>query len=298
MADMKKTTTTTESNEKRVMQALKSVGVSDYGLRRFTSTYLPHVIHPDETIEAAVFGRMKESEGFFGFVEGLLVATNRRVIFIDHRPGYTTMDEVTYDVVSGVNISSTLFYTSLTLFTKVANYRLSFASKECVQRFADYIETRRLDTKKVDEPEKAQPYSAALSNEALQFLTSHEIGVLSSVERTGLISGSVVYYTVRGNGIYFMTKVGTRKADNILGNQHIAFTVFDETKLQTAQLHGVVELETDETVKKEVTEAIIRLRNYESGKRLPPIMKMGGKDEFVTFRITPTKYSYIDFKNS
>ncbi|USN96974.1 MAG: PH domain-containing protein [Candidatus Nomurabacteria bacterium] len=294
---MKQPITSTKSNEERVMRALKNAGVSEYGLHRFTSTYLPRVIHPDENIEAAVFGRMKESEGFFGFVEGLLVATDKRVIFIDHRPGYTTMDEVTYDVVSGVNISTTIFYSSVTLFTKVANYRLSFANKKSVQRFADYIESRRIDTTEREEPIESKPYVVLLSNEALQFLTSHEIGVLSSTERTGLISGAVVYYTVRGNGIYFMTKVGTRKADNILGNQHVAFTVYDELKLQTVQLHGVVELETDELIKKEVAESVIRLRSYENGKHLPPIMKMGGKDEFVTFRITPTKYSYTDFKN-
>lgn len=70
------------------------------------------------------------------------------MLFIDHRPGYTTMDEVSYDVVSGVNVSTTLFYASVTLFTKVANYRLSFASKQCVQRFADYVESRKLDTEK------------------------------------------------------------------------------------------------------------------------------------------------------
>lgn len=134
-----------------------------------------------------------------------------------------------------------------------------------------------------------------MSNEMLRFLTSHEIGVLSSIERTGLINGAVVYYTIRGNNIYFMTKVSTRKAHDVLGNQHVAFTVFDEPKLQTAQLHGIVELETDETVKKEVAQDLIHLRNYENGRHLPPIMKMGGKDEFVTFKITPTKYSYSDF---
>lgn len=294
---MEQFTTAAESHQKRVAQALKDAGVSDYGLHRFTSTYLPHVIHPDEKIEAAVFGRMKESEGFFGYVEGLLVATDRRVIFIDHRPGYTTMDEITYDVVSGVNVSLTLFYASVTLFTRVANYRLSFANKFCVQRFADFIESRKIDTKKSEQIDETPQYVALISGEALNFLGSHELGVLSSIERTGLISGAVVYYTLRENCIYFMTKIKTRKADNVLGNQHIAFTIFDEVKLQTMQISGIVEAETNEVTRREVAQSLIRQRYYENGQSLPPITKIASGSELLTFKITPTKYSYTDFNN-
>ncbi len=278
----------------RVKSELKEAGISGLSLHKSTSQYLHRVIHPDEHIMAAVMGRHKESEGIFGLVEAMLVATDKRVLYIDHQPGYTSMDEITYEVVSGVNVSTTAIYASLTLYTKVANYELSFAKPFCVRRFADYIEGRRIDNEKSQSSEKTQ-HETVIDQDALAFLNEHETGVISSIERTGTVSGAVIYYTMHNERPYFMTKVGTRKASNILGNRNIALTVFDENKLQTVQLQGIVEPESDEKIKRKVLDSIIRPRTYEDGSHLPPVMRKSG-DQFVTFRITPTQFSYTDFK--
>lgn len=132
---------------KRINDELKAVGFTRMNLRRFTSKYLPKVIHKDEKILAAVSGRRKETEGFFGLVEGMLVATDKRVIFIDHRPGFTDMDEVSYDVVTGVNLSRTLVSSSVTLFTKIHNYVLSYARTSCAEAFVEYVEENVLERK-------------------------------------------------------------------------------------------------------------------------------------------------------
>ncbi len=133
-----------QAHQQRVYEELRAAGVSRLGLYKFTSHYLPHVIGDEEHIKAVVFGRQSEVEGFFGMAGGALVATDTRIIFIDHRPGYTTMDEISYGVVSGVNISQAGPYASLTLYTKIGNYQLSFAKPKCAALFAKYIETRRL----------------------------------------------------------------------------------------------------------------------------------------------------------
>ena len=274
---------------------LKKAGLSHPGRHPFTTNYLPRVLHADERIMAALFGRMKESEGFFGFVEGLLVATDRRVLFLDHRPGYTTTDEVSYDVVSGVNISSTIFNSSVTLFTKIANYKLSFVDHDAAQKFADYIESRVLEHQKqptaVDKPD----YEVTIDASAMEFLKTHETGVLSSIERTGAVSGAAVYYTIMDDHPYFMTKLGTRKADSMMGNQHVAFTVFDETKLQTIQIQGIVELIDDEVKKRFVMTALTHPRTYEDGSHKIPVMRMSNGD-FVIFRIVPTRFQFTDFR--
>lgn len=131
----------------RIKQELKQAGMSGLALRRFSSRYLPSVIHEDEHIKAAVAGRRKESEGLFGYAEGMLIATDQRVIYLDHRPGFTTMDEITYDVVAGVNLTVAGPSASLTLFTRVTNYVVSHANVTCATVFAEYIEKRRVDTK-------------------------------------------------------------------------------------------------------------------------------------------------------
>jgi len=247
---------------------------------------------------AAVFGRRKESEGFFGFVEGLLVATDKRVIFLDHRPGYTTMDEVSYDVVSGVNLSSTLLYASVILFTKISNYKLSFANHTSAQKFADYVETRVIEhSNPTSKSETTRPeYEAIVHDDALTFLREHDIGVLSTVERTGALSSSVVYYTITDEHLYFMTKENTHKAENIIGNQHVSFIVYDATKLKTVQIQGIVEQVIDENLKIEVLTALMKPRTYSDGSQKPPILRMSNAG-IQTYRITPTRYNFIDYSN-
>lgn len=283
--------TTDKDHAERVNRELQSAGISKLALHKFTTHYLPRVIHPDEHIQAAVYGRHKESEGLFGLIEGALIATDKRVIFINHQPGYTTMDEVGYDKVSGVNLSRAGFYASVTLFTKIANYTLSFASPKPAKKFTDSIESRTA-SKGRPIPSSAD-YEVPISEEALTFLRAHELGVLSSLERTGSVSGAAIYYTIYGSRPYFMTKTGTRKASNILGNQHVALTVVNEQKLQTVQLQGTVDAETDKLVKKEISDRLIRARRYENGDKLPPVMNLAS--DFIVFRILPTKFSFADY---
>lgn len=287
--------TSMQTHQERIKSELAAAGVSHVGLHRFTSTYLPKVIHEDEHIMGAVFGRRKESEGFFGFVEGILIATDERVLFIDHRPGYTTMDEVNYDNVAGVNINTTLFYASITLFTKAANYHLSFAGREAAKTFANYIERRITHTEQKEEwgGNDRPQYQVAIGSDAMDFLQKHELGVLSTIERTGSISGAVIYYTMIDEKPYFMTKLESRKASNILGNQHIALTVYDEDSVQTVQLQGIVELISDLERIEQVTALITRPRTYKDGSHRAPVLRVGGRTAF--YRIVPTGFNYIDF---
>lgn len=283
-----------KAKEERVEKELEAVGVTHRNLHPFTSSYLPRVIHDDEHIKAAVFGRRKESEGFFGFVEGMLVATDQRVLFLDHRPGYTTMDEVSYDNVSGVNIATTLLYASITLFTKIANYKISFANRTAAQRFADYIDSTIVEHEDKPIPAEKPPYEALLANEALAFLKAHELGVLSTIERTGAVSGAVVYYAVFDGYPYFITKQTSRKADSILANQHVAFTVFDEAKLQTVQMQGIVEQIHSDAHKIEILATIARPRTYADGSHNPPILRTGSSG-IQMYRIVPTKFDFVDY---
>lgn len=291
---MAKLTVVDKVKKERIEKELEAVGVIHKNMHPFTSNYLPRVIHDEEHIRAAIFGRRKESEGFFGFVEGMLVATDLRVLFLDHRPGYTTMDEVSYDNVSGVNLSTTILYASVTLFTKIANYKISFANHTSAQQFVDYIENRITKHEDKSAPAERPLYEAPITNDALNFLKTHEIGVLSTVERTGSLSGAVVYYTIFDGYPYFITKETSRKADNILANQHIAFTVFDEANLQTVQLQGIAEQVHSDAHKIEILASIVHQRTYADGSHKPPILRIG-PDGIQTYRIVPTKFDFIDY---
>jgi len=133
-----------KSHKARIRSELKTCGISMWGLLRPCAAHLGSILHGDEHIQAAIAGRSSEMQGFFGIFEAMLVATDKRVIYVDWIPGFTTLDEISYDVVSGVNLSKGLGTASVTLFTRVSTYKLSHVRPIAALRFAEYIEGQPL----------------------------------------------------------------------------------------------------------------------------------------------------------
>lgn len=122
----------------RIKTQLKNLGMTRYGLWKMESRYLPHVVHPDETIEAVTYGLAGDSSA-------MLVATDRRVIFLDKKPLFISQDEITYDVVSGVNYNRAGVGSTVTLHSRVKDYTIQTLNEHCAQQFVSYIETRCLE---------------------------------------------------------------------------------------------------------------------------------------------------------
>ncbi len=126
------------SHSERIKNELTALGVTKYGLLKMESRYLPHIIHKDEHIGGVVYGRNEE-----GSV--MLVATDRRVIYLDKKPMFVNEDELTYDVVSGVNFSRAGVGSVVILHTKVKNYSMRTLNQTCAEGFVEYIESRCLE---------------------------------------------------------------------------------------------------------------------------------------------------------
>ncbi len=132
------------AHKKRIGDELRAVGVTKMGMKRFSVRYLPNIIHENEHIGGVVYGRYRPKQGGPALNEGLLVATNTRVIFLDHKPGYTDIDEITYEIVSGIN-KTTAVFSSVTLHTRLGDYTVRFANPRCAETFVHYVERRRLE---------------------------------------------------------------------------------------------------------------------------------------------------------
>lgn len=122
----------------RVYDELRQVGLGWWSLMSSECRHLPKLLHDDEHVKAAVYGR---------YVNGgaLLVATDRRVIFLDTMPLFSSADEVTYEVVSGVSYSRAVFLAYLTLHTRIGDYRLRLHGSQPARNFVAYIEKRCLE---------------------------------------------------------------------------------------------------------------------------------------------------------
>lgn len=129
----------TSDHKANVQKQLKDIGATKFGLWKLASRYLPHVIHPYETIGGAVYGR-NDKQGAV-----MLIATDRRVIFLDKKPLFVNEDEVTYRMVSGIDYAQAGFGCSVTLHTRVKDYTVHTLNKKAAQNFVEYIEKQRLE---------------------------------------------------------------------------------------------------------------------------------------------------------
>lgn len=283
----------------RIKKELIAAGVSKYGLLKAESRYLPQIIHANEHIGGVVYGRYKGGLA-------MLIATDQRTIFLDKKPMFVTMDELTYDVVSGVKYNRAGLVDTITLHTRVTDYIIRFVSEECAYKFVKFLESRRLenDDNKIQFKNKPsnskaninfnEPFSL-LNKEALKFMRSKDIAVLSSIDRTGNLYGSPVYFVIdQENNFYILTKDKTDKVKNISGNSQVALTIFEEYKAKTLSIQGIANYETDQKIIGYVFNEIVKPREYNGNVKLPPVTYIKDGD-FKVIKITPTSAKYSDY---
>ncbi len=121
------------AHKKRIKQALRDLGMSRVGLAMMESRHLPRVIHKSEHLGGVMYGHSKDGNA-------MLVATNKRVIYLDKKPLFIDMDEISYNVISGINTTSAGLDTIVTLHTRIKDYSIRGFNKNCAQIFTRFIE--------------------------------------------------------------------------------------------------------------------------------------------------------------
>lgn len=135
-------TTYPANRRHRVWRELRQQGMSTVAIRTEEGRYLPHIIHADEHVAGVAYGWSRGN-----FV--LLVATDRRVIYLDKKPLFIDQDEVTYNVVSGVNFGTVGLGATVVLHTRVKDYRLFTLNVAAARKFVDYIEARVIEQEQI-----------------------------------------------------------------------------------------------------------------------------------------------------
>lgn len=280
----------------RIRSELIEAGITRYGLTKSAIKELPKILHDNEHIRGIVYGQIGSGNS------ALLVATDLRLIYIDRRALFTTTDELTYDVVSGVKSSKAGPFTSIIVHTRINDYSLRYVNSKCAAIFTDYIEKIRLETGSYDEASgkyssgtKEPVFEKQFDNGAVAFLKEHDLAVLSTVDRTGNVHGAVVYYvTDQSNFVYVLTKSETGKSRRIYEHSQIALTVHEVGTQQTLQMQGTAEVETDQNIKDYVLSQILKPRPYRGQTQLPPVTKLH-EGSFMIIRIRPRLMSYHDY---
>lgn len=122
-------------HQRRIFAELKNLGMTRQGLATMESQYLPSVIGQDEHICGVLYGF--HQDGY-----AMLVATNKKVIFLDKKPMFINEDEISYFVVSGIRLNRAGFGSVVTLHTRIKDFKIRSFNKRCADGFIRYIETR------------------------------------------------------------------------------------------------------------------------------------------------------------
>jgi hypothetical protein len=119
---------------------LKKLGADRYDLALPETKVLARIIRPTEQILGIVYGRYKfgSEEPLVG--RGALIATSDRVILLDKKPLFVHMDEVIYNVVSGVSYGRVGFIGTITMKCKAGDVQIRTFNQRCARNFVTAVE--------------------------------------------------------------------------------------------------------------------------------------------------------------
>lgn len=293
-----------KQHAERIHQELQDAGMTPYGFLKLSTGHLPSIIHEDEHVKGVVYGRLDGT-----MLPAMLVATDRRVIFLDARPFYRNWDEITYEVVAGVKTSMAGPFVGIVLHTRVKDYALRYVNMNCAKKFVacieEHIEKRsaqlsELSTSKKSEETAYQSYKIQHDKPSP---TEHKPGtvilddtaVLSTANKAGKVHASVIHYLVdKDENFYFLTKSDTQKVKYLEENKHVALTIHPSQSMQVLYVKGMAKLVENETLKQQIFEHIIEPKHYTEGVKLPPITKIKS-GVYIAYKINVTDRKQIDY---
>jgi len=123
------------SKEDAIQEALKNVdGISKFMSKKEIKE-LPSILWEDELPEAL-------ATGTYGTRKGIVVATNRRAVFIDKGLMSLTVEDFPYDRISSIEYHTGMLWGSITIYTSGNKAEIKQVPKDQVRPFAEYLRAR------------------------------------------------------------------------------------------------------------------------------------------------------------
>jgi len=133
---------------------------------------------------------------------------------------------------------------------------------------------------------------------AHDFLKKHKVGVLATVSPDSDPYAAAIYYSVDSDlNISFLTKTGTKKADNLKHNSHAMLVVYAAETQTTVQVAGTVTEITDPVAMNRIVSQIVYASIDASKTDIPPILKLDEGD-YITYQLTPTEVRMASFSHA
>ncbi len=124
--------------EDQIKLTLRLIGANRYETSLPEVSMLPELLDANEQILGVVFGRYKHFlEGLSG--HGALIATNQRILLIDRKPMFLRYEELPYEMISGLNYSTTGPVASVALETRAGDITMRTWNLHSIEHFVKTI---------------------------------------------------------------------------------------------------------------------------------------------------------------
>ena len=167
---------------KQIKAQIKSIdGLSKFlGKREINE--LPDILWENESVENLI-------QGMYNNGNGILVATNKRLVFIDKGLVFgLKVEDFPYDKISSIQYSTGLLLGKLTIFTSGNKAVIDYVDKQRVRIFGDFVRNKISSKDTVETPSNQSQQKADTSDDIVSKLERlaklKEQGILTEEEFT------------------------------------------------------------------------------------------------------------------
>jgi len=137
------------------------------------------------------------------------------------------------------------------------------------------------------EIKKPSELSQEERSKIVDFLNSHPVGVLATVNDDGSPHASTIYFSIDSDmNITFTTKRDTNKRENIARNNTVMLVAYDSESQSAVQAKGPAIEETDPEVMQKIYHGTLRGAKQTGEDNVPPIAKIPA-GPYVAYTIKP-----------
>jgi hypothetical protein len=129
---------------KTVELQLAKVGMNNTFFGKPEIRELCHILAPGEVITNAVNGQY---EGGFA----MMLTTDRRILLIDKKPWFLTMEDIRYDMVSEVDFYGRLLNSSLSLVTIGKTLKFTSWRQDKLRQLVKYIQHKVMELRNIND---------------------------------------------------------------------------------------------------------------------------------------------------
>lgn len=121
----------------RIKTQLRSVGASTYELQKPEVPELAKLLHDNETIQAFIFG-------FYEAGYGMMVATSKRLLFVDRMFVGLRVEDLPYSTLNAVEYDLSLFFGRIKVLSRAGEFHFRWVKKTHATNFYHYVDQKIL----------------------------------------------------------------------------------------------------------------------------------------------------------